>query len=109
MSWDLKRSLQDGRGLYFLTTDQINRAVKEGLTFEQIKGEAELVLVKKHLPDLISQAAKKYSTIQKDKYIAGRKGLNSNLDGIDVQNDNLKNETDKQYAELIASAAEVKN
>lgn len=23
MSWDLKRSLQDGRGLYFLTTDQI--------------------------------------------------------------------------------------
>jgi len=88
-----------------LTNDQIVRAVKEGISFDQIKGEAELVLVKKHLPRLISQAAKKYNATQKDGYIHGRKGMNSGSDHIEVHNDNdQKTELDAIYDQMIASS-----
>lgn len=88
-----------------LTTDQVNRAVKEGLTFEQIQGAAKMVLVEKHLPRLISQAAKKYNATQKEGYLAARKGLlNNGADSIDVRNEDLKDKLDEVYDEMIASA-----
>lgn len=88
-----------------LTDAQINRATKEGLTIEQIKGETELVLVQKHLKRLISQAAKQYNATQKEGYINGRKGgITSNLGAIDVHDDNQHNELEKVYDELVESA-----
>jgi len=90
----------------FLTPDQIIRAVKQGLTIEQIAGEANLVLMQKHLPRLISQAAKTYNATQKEGYIQGRKGLNPGFDAIEVRDDKLEggDELNKQYDELIGSA-----
>jgi len=90
-----------------LSSDQVNKAVAEGRTsFEQIKEIADFVLWKKHGPRLISQAAKKYSTFQKESYIAGRKGLlNNTTDQIDITNPDLKTELDDQYDQMIASAA----
>ena len=90
----------------FLTPDQIIRAVKQGLTIEQIAGEANLVLMQKHLPRLISQAAKTYSATQKETYIQGRKGLTPGFDAIEVRDDKLDGGDDlnKQYDELISTA-----
>lgn len=89
----------------FLTPDQIIRATKQGLTLAQITGEANLVLMQKHLPRLISQAAKKYNATQKEGYIQGRKGgINLGGEAIDVSEENLKGEVDAQYDEMIASA-----
>ena len=85
----------------FITNDQIIRAVN-GMTFDQLKGEAELVLVKKHLPRLISQAAKNYNAIQKDKYINGRKGLITGNDHLPVHDDKLNDTLEEVYSELIS-------
>lgn len=87
-----------------LEHNNVVNAVKEGSTFDQIKGQAELVLVKKHLPRLISQAAKKYNSIQKDGYINGRKGLNAGSDHLAISDDgSTKSTVDAMYDELIAS------
>lgn len=88
----------------FLTEDQFTRAAKENLTLEQIKGEAELVLVKKHINRLISQAAKKYNAAQKEGYIQGRKGLRPAQDSIQVHDDTLKESLTDVYNEMIASS-----
>lgn len=88
-----------------LTTEQVNKAVESGMTFEQIQGAAKMVLVEKHLPRLISQAAKKYNATQKAGYINGRKGLNPGGDAIEVHDDNLGgNNLEAVYNELIASS-----
>lgn len=88
-----------------LTDAQINRATKEGLTIEQITGEAELVLVKKHLKRLISQAAKKYNATQKDGYIQGRKGgINLGGDAIEVHDEELGSSLNDVYDQLVESA-----
>lgn len=89
----------------FLTNDQIVRAVKTGVTLEQIKGEANLVLMQKHLPRLISQAAKKYNATQKDTYLQGRKGLNTGSDtAIEVRDEShLQGDLQDVYAQLVAS------
>ncbi len=89
----------------FLTNDQIIRATKEGLTLEQIKGEANLVLMQKHLPRLISQAAKKYNATQKENYINGRKGgITNDGSAIDVHDDNQHSTLDEVYDQLLESA-----
>jgi len=88
----------------FLTTDQIDRAVKQGLSFDQIKGEADFVLGKKHQARLISQAAKLYNATQKENYRMARKGLNAGHESLDVSTETLKGELDAQYDEFIASA-----
>lgn len=88
----------------FLTNDQITKAVTEGYTVEQIKETADLVLWKKHGPRLISNAAKKYNSTQKDHYLMARKGLNPLNDNLDVSEEELKEEVHKQYDEMIASA-----
>jgi len=90
----------------FLTPDQIVRATKEGLTVEQIAGEAKLVLMEKHLPRLISQAAKKYNSTQKENYLQARKGLNPGMDAIEVIEENTGSDLDKMYDEMIANAGQ---
>lgn len=88
-----------------LTNDQVNKAVAEGTTFEQIKEIADFILWKKHGPRLISQASKKYNSIQKENYIAGRKGLlNNGQEGLDVSQEDQKTPLDEQYDQMIASA-----
>lgn len=86
------------------TPDQIKNAVKEGYTPEKIKELADFILWKKHGPRLISQAAKGYNSVQKEGYIQARKGLNSNLDSIEVKNDNLPGSLDEVYNQLLESA-----
>lgn len=88
----------------FLSNDMIIRAVKDGVTLDQLKGEAKMVLVEKHLSRLISQAAKKYNATQKDGYIQGRKGLNSGSDNLAIHDDKLGDTLEDVYKELIASA-----
>ncbi len=87
-----------------LSNDQVIKAVKDGYTIEAIKEVADYALWKKHGPRFIAQASKKYNSIQKDGYIAGRKGLNA-LDSIDVHNDKLEDSIQDVYAELLQSAA----
>lgn len=88
-----------------LTDAQINRATKEGLTIEQITGEAELVLVKKHLNRLISQAAKKYNATQKEGYIQGRKGgINLGGGAIEVHDEELGSSLNDVYDQLLENA-----
>lgn len=93
----------------FLTPDQIVRAVKQGLSFEQIKGEVEFVLAKKHQHRLISQAAKKYNALQKDKYIRGVKGLGPGNADIDISDENLNPSLQDVYEELVASETNKQN
>ena len=87
-----------------LTPEQIEIAVKQGMNLEQLKGQAELVLMQKHLPRLISQAAKNYAATQKEKFISGRKGgINLGGGAIEVHDDNLGSSLDEVYDELEAS------
>lgn len=89
----------------FLNEENINRAAKDGLTIDRIKGEAKLLLVEKHLNRLISQAAKKYSATQKESYIQGRKGLiGSNIGDIDVHEEKQHSTLDEMYDQLVESA-----
>lgn len=89
----------------FLSNDMIIRAVKEGVAIDQIKGEANIVLMQKHLPRLISQAAKKYNATQKEGYIQGRKGLIAGNDNaIDVRDENLGSTLNEVYDQFIETA-----
>jgi len=90
----------------FLDPDQIIRHVKEGYTPDKIKGEAEMVLIKKHFARLVSQGAKDYNSAQKEKYLNGRKGLMPGNTTIDIANDNLSKGNEQVYQELIDSSDE---
>jgi hypothetical protein len=86
-----------------LSNDQVIKAVKEGYTPEMLKEVASYALWKKHGPRLISQAAKKYNSTQKENYQAGRKGLNE-LDSVVVVDDNLGNSLEDVYKQMINSS-----
>lgn len=90
----------------FLHPDQIVRQVKDGFTLESIKEEAETVLLKKHFARLVSQASKNYNSIQKEKYIQGRKGMLPKDGNIDISDDDLNVGNEKLYEELIQSSEE---
>ena len=59
----------------FLTPELVKQRVQKGYTLEQLSGEIKAALLMQHYPRLISQAAKKYNSAQKERYIAGRKGV----------------------------------
>lgn len=86
-----------------LQPEQIYRQIKDGYTVESIREEAETVLLKKHWPRLISQAAKDYNSTQKDKYLKARHGLMPAAGEIDVSDDKLLTENQQVYQQLIDS------
>jgi hypothetical protein len=89
----------------FLHPDNVVRQLTNGYTVDELKEQAELMLLKKHFPRLISQAAIDYNSGQKDKYMKARKGLRDK-ETVDVSDDNLEvNENTKFYDDLKAEAA----
>jgi hypothetical protein len=87
----------------FLQPEQIVRQIKAGYTIETIREEAETVLLKKHWQRLLSQAAKDYNSVQKEKYINGRKGLMPGSGEIDISDDSLATSNEALYKELMES------
>lgn len=90
----------------FLLPDQIIQRVKNGYTVERLKEEAETVLLKKHFARAVSQAAKDYNSLQKEKYLHGRKGLLSTTgtDGLSISDDEMATTRQEMYDQLLANA-----
>lgn len=87
-----------------LLPDNIIRQVKNGYTVNQLQEEAKLVLMKQHFDRIISQTAKDYNSIQKEKYIRGQKGVMPNLSLLDISDDDLGSTNQQVYNDLIESA-----
>lgn len=89
----------------FLHPDNVVQQLTKGYTVDELKEQAELMLLKKHFPRLLAQAAKDYNSIQKDKYIKARKGLTGHDRDLDISDDNLETNPNKQvYDDLKATA-----
>jgi len=88
----------------FLEPDFVVKSVKEGYTPDVIKEMAEQVLLKKHLGRLISQAAKDYNSIQKDKYIKGLKGLIPENNKLDISDDTIIDKNKQVHEDLLKEA-----
>ena len=107
VSVDVKFSDADLKELEdaLLSPDNIIRQVKNGYTVDQLQKEAKTVLLTQHLDRIISQAAKDYNSIQKDKYIRGQKGMMPNGSAIlDISDDKLDTTNEQVYNDLIESA-----
>ena len=73
----------------FLTSDVVIRNIKEGIGPDAIREMAEQMLVKKHLPRLIAQAAKDYNSAQKDLYTKGIKGMIPERGLLDISSEDV--------------------
>lgn len=89
----------------FLDHKSVYALVKDGYSVETIRDTVRQVLVSKHLNRLISQAARDYSSIQKDKYIRGLKGLLPAGAMLDIADDNSSSTKDDVYGQLLESQA----
>jgi hypothetical protein len=88
----------------FLTPEQIERRVRKGYTKEQLESEIKAALYMQHLPRIISKAAKDYHSFQKDKYLAGRKGVLPHLELGLSETPEITDDVKLQYEQLKQSA-----
>ncbi len=87
-----------------LLPDNIVRQVKNGYTVDQLQREAKTVLLTQHFDRIISQTAKDYNSIQKEKYIRGQKGIMPQFGTLDISSDDMGSLNSDVYNDLIKEA-----